>query len=259
MDTKIIEQDRNWKVAKSNDLIQRSRYALTLQQQKMLLFMVSKVKPMDTGLETYTFDVREFCAAAGLIVDETGYYYKAIKQDIKTIADASAWIKVDGHEKLFRWIDAATLDIKNGSGTVSIRFHETVQPYLFELRQNYTQFPLHEVLPFQSKYTIRLYEILKSYAYGRKFDNYQPIEHEFTKEQLYELLDGGTYDRYYDFKKRALLPAVEEINTYSEEIHVDMIEQREGNAIKYITFVISHPSVKQIRGAQMAKEKLLKG
>ncbi len=39
---------RNYKVVKSNDLIQKSRFNLSLQEQKIILYLISKVKPEDT-------------------------------------------------------------------------------------------------------------------------------------------------------------------------------------------------------------------
>ena len=37
--------DRNQYVVKSNDLIRKTRYNLTTQQQKIVLFAISKIKP----------------------------------------------------------------------------------------------------------------------------------------------------------------------------------------------------------------------
>lgn len=76
-----IIESREMFVAKSNALIQRSRYSLTLQQQRILLFLISKIKPTDTPEETYTFSIEEFCKVCG-ITASTGDYYKTIKDDL---------------------------------------------------------------------------------------------------------------------------------------------------------------------------------
>ena len=39
--------DRNQYVVKANDLIRKTRYNLTTQQQKIVLFAISKIKPTD--------------------------------------------------------------------------------------------------------------------------------------------------------------------------------------------------------------------
>ena len=39
----------------------------------------------------------------------------------------------------------------------------------------------------------------------------------YTVEELKRFLDGKTYKEYRDFKRRALVPAIDEINQYSDK------------------------------------------
>ena len=104
----LVKQDRQWYVAKSNDLIQRTRYSLPINQQKMLLYMISRIKPQDAPSQVFTFSIPDFCQVAGINLDDSGTYYTALKQQIQQLADSSAWIRTDeGKEALFRWIDTA--------------------------------------------------------------------------------------------------------------------------------------------------------
>ena len=50
---------RNKTVVKANDLIQKSRFNMTLQQQKMLLFLISQVTPYDEEFSVCEFVDRE--------------------------------------------------------------------------------------------------------------------------------------------------------------------------------------------------------
>ena len=36
---------RNYQIIKSNKLVQKTRYTLSMQQQKVLLFIIQKIKP----------------------------------------------------------------------------------------------------------------------------------------------------------------------------------------------------------------------
>ena len=49
--------DREQYVVKANELIRRTRYTLTAQQQKIVLFAISKIKPEDDIDTEYTFDI----------------------------------------------------------------------------------------------------------------------------------------------------------------------------------------------------------
>lgn len=253
-DLKRIDQDRGWYVAKSNELIQRSRYSLPITQQKMLLYLISKIKPQDTGEETYIFSIADFCNAVGL--DPSDGYYHNLKEQIKQLADSSAWIRMeDGKDHLFRWIEDPVLD--PGSGTVEIQFKNIVRPYLFDLRSRYTQYKFIEVARLKSKYAIRLFELLRSYTTQEKLMNGIEEDQYFTVEELKRRIDAENYDRYYDFKKRALIPAIDEINTCSDTIHIDFEEHKHGNTTKSIIFTIGSPHAKQMLEAKSETRKRL--
>lgn len=255
-DLKRIDQDRGWYVAKSNELIQRSRYSLTVTQQKMLLFLVSKIKPQDIGEEIYKFSIVEFCEAVGIKIDQGGTYYGLIKSQLKDLADSSAWIRMeDGKDHLFRWIEDPVLD--PGSGTVEIQFKKIVRPYLFDLHERYTQYKFIEVARLKSKYAIRLFELLRSYTTHEKLMNGMEVDQYFTVEELKRRIDAENYDRYCDFKSRALIPAVKEINKCSDTMHIDFEEHKHGNTTKSIIFTIGTPRAKQMLEARSETRKRL--
>ena len=48
---------RNKTVRKSNDLITKSRFDLSIQQQKILLYIIAQIKPYDEDFKTYSFSI----------------------------------------------------------------------------------------------------------------------------------------------------------------------------------------------------------
>ena len=88
-----LGKERELIVVKHNDLIQKSRHNLSMQEQKIILFLVSKIKPEDTELKKYEFKIKDFCKICG--IDETsGKNYKDLKGALKTLRDKSFWLKV---------------------------------------------------------------------------------------------------------------------------------------------------------------------
>ena len=63
-----LQKIRDYKVIKYNDLIQKTRHQLSMQEQKIVLYLISKIKPGDTELTDYKFDVAEFCEICGIIL-----------------------------------------------------------------------------------------------------------------------------------------------------------------------------------------------
>ena len=232
MDTSILEvyDRRRNKVVKANELIQKSRFNLTLQQQKVVLYLISRIKPTDEDFQEYEFSITDFCRVCG-ISETSGKNYQALKNAIKEIADKSLWIDCDKGETLIRWIEKPY--INRQSGTVRIRLDADMKPYLLQLKKNFTEYELIWTLNFKSKYTIRLYELIKSIHY-RELETY---EREYTLTDLRRLLDAENYDTYPNFKARVLNPAVEEINRASDKI-VSYTPIKKGKSVVSIRFSI---------------------
>ena len=223
---KRLSQERSYFVAKDNALITKSRYSLTLQQQKILLYFISRIKPTDEEHTMYELSIKDFAKVCGY-VEDSGYYYQAIKADVKKLRDVSSWIEVEpGKEVLFSWIDRAEIDRKSGSLRVS--FHYTVAPYLFELRERYTQYSLYNVLCLSHKYSIRLYEFLYSMRYKHQF--------EISIEELKKRIDAESYTKFSHFNDRVLKPSMEDIDSYTD-LEVEYNYRKTGRAITHIIFL----------------------
>lgn len=234
--TTIIEQ-RNKKVRKANALIQKSKFDLNLQQQKLILFLISQIKPNDKEFQPYRFSVAEFCKVVGI-----DYYgsYDSIKDIIQKIADKSMWIKIEGIDKLIRWI--STAEINDSTKEIIIRFDEDLKPFLLELKENFYEFKSLYPLFFKHKYSIRLYEWAKS-VYFHEEDTLQYI---IKIEDIIQVMGAETYKDYYAFKKRALLPALKEINS-SSDLNMECSEHKSAKGkIDCLYFTIEKKHTREI-------------
>jgi len=223
-----MSQLRDFKVVKSNDLIQRSRFQLSLQEQKIVLFLISKIRPEDIDLKEYAFKINEFCKVCG-IDTQSGASYKYIKKTLKELRDRSIWVNMpDGSETTLAWIDKVTMT-KN-SGTVKIKIDSDMKPYLLQLKERFTQYELLYTLAMRSQYSIRLYELLKSYEYQRT--------RIFDIEDLKKSIFAENYTRFPDFKRVVLDTAMREINDLSD-ISVTYEIIKEGRRFAKLEFNIS--------------------
>lgn len=225
---------RDGEVRKANALIQKSRYNLSTPQQKILLFLISQVKPYDDDFKVYELDRLEFCKVCG--IDHTGgANYKQIKENIQALADKSWWLMSDDgskKEKLIRWIDDA--EISPGEGTIKIQLHRNMRPFLLKLKEHYTRYEIIFTLRFRCKYSIRLYELIKSVH----FHDLAPYTVRYSVEDLSAMIGAESYAEYKAFKRRALLPAVMEINEWSDK-NVSFTEIKSGKKVAAVELVIS--------------------
>lgn len=216
-------------VVKSNDIIQKSRFQLSAQQQKILLYLISKIKPDDDKDTQYKITVKDYCKVTNIDAshNENREY---ILKTIKTIADKSMWINIDGKDVLMRWLNTIHVD-----DVITYTFHEDMYPYLIDLKKKFTSYNLEMILPMRSKYAIRLYELLKSYQ------NLKTITLEV--EDLKTRIDAEKYKRYADFRRFALDQAIDEINEYSDiKITYNLEIDHATRSYKKITFKIDKAS-----------------
>lgn len=218
---------REYIVVKSNDLIQKSRFQLSLQEQKIILYLISKIKPDDLELKEHTFEIVDFCKVCGLD-KSNGANYKYIKQTLKELRDKSVWVELEnGAETTLAWIDSVTMN-KN-SGSVIVKINDMMKPYLLQLQERFTQYELLYTLAMKSQYSIRLYELLKSYEYQS-----QKI---FDIDDLKKTLSAENYGRFPDFKRYVLDIAMREINELSD-LNVDYGIIKEGLRYSKLEFSI---------------------
>ena len=226
MNKSELSAERKQSVVKSNDIVQQSKYKLSTQQQKLILYMISKIRPHDTDFKEYTFDLKNLCQI--LNIDISGGNYIRFRDNIQKIADCSFWIRIDGKDKLYRWLD--DVEIEPHTTTVKVKFDEDLKPFLLELKDNYTIFQLEKVLCFDSKYSFRLYELFKSTEYKEKI----VLSVEELKEKL---MIADKYDRFTTFKEKVLNKAISEINTYTY-INIKYNLIRTNRTITHIEFII---------------------
>jgi plasmid replication initiation protein len=221
-----VQDMRTYKVVKSNDLVQKARFSLSAQEQKIILYIISTLKPDNTIFPTFTFKISDFCRICGL--NSSGANYNYIRQALKKLRDKSIWIPLEnGEEGTFAWFDAVRLSAK--TGTVTVTLSSSMAPYLLQLKEHFTNYELIYTLAMKSQYSIRLYEILKSYEFKK-----QKI---FYLDFLKENLSAENYKTYSAFKQNVLDICMKEINNFSD-INVKFEGIKEGRKIVKIKFSI---------------------
>ena len=244
---------RELSVYKRDDMVQKARLNLSTVEQKCVLFAISKIKPTDTVFQEYTFDLSQFYAICGYQKES----YTEMKATLKGLSDKSWWAVIDdkGTESVIRWF--TTVHTNKRSGKVTIKFHEDMMPFLLELAKQaelgeyYTGYNLQYILPMSSQYSPRLYELLKSYQKNNR-------EWFFEIDELKRVLDGQSYERWPDFRRRILEPAVKEINEYTD-LNVAYDTEKQGRKVTRVTFYMAGKSRQALLEAKKAGVEKLDG
>ncbi len=91
--------------------------------------------------------------------------YKQVKKNIEDIANAKVqWIRLAGTQKItmFRWLSSATIDEGHRQDRADAGSNRS-KPHLIQLKEFYTTMNITYTLPMKSQYSIKIYELCKSY------------------------------------------------------------------------------------------------
>lgn len=219
------EKQRNQLVVKSNELIQKSRFSLSALEQKIILYIISKIKPEDSELKEYCFDMREVCRVCG--ISYNGKNYQNFKDSIKALRDKSFWIETPRKIYTVSWIERVEID--KYQTTVSVKLDDRLLPYLINLRECFTTYELSYTLLMKSKYSIRIYELLKSYVELGTFY--------ISVKDLKELLQCNGYKEYKEFRRSIIEKAITEVNEFTD-LQIEYKQIRENRLVVALLFTI---------------------
>lgn len=226
---KSIETMHNYVVTKSNQLVQ-ANYKLSVIEQKIVLFLVSKIRKDDEDFKTYTLSIKEFNELLG---NKGTPKYSELREITKKLLGKVLEIWEDDKLKQMGWI--SYVEYNKSEGSISLSFDPRLKPYLLQLKKEFTSYKLKNVMQLKSSYSIRIYEILKQWQKVKKT--------EITLEKLRKLLGvEDKYKEYHNFKKRVLNRAKKEINQ-NTDIDFDFEEIKKGRMVVAIRFHIKSEQI----------------
>lgn len=240
-----LARQREYLVVKGNELIQRTRYNLSLTEQKTVAYICSMIKPIAAAdrvkgaaayqLE-YEFNIRDYCKVCGIDYD-AGKNYTDVKATLQHLSDRSMWVTFPenpNEEVLCRWLSKVRTNKRNG--IAHVKLDEDLAPYLFDLGQRFTQYQLYNILAMKSAFSVRLYELLKSYEYKKV--------QIFDLDELKRLLmvdEVKSYNNFKDFRRKVLEKAQEEINELTD-LNIEYEPITKGRKVVKVTFYINAKS-----------------
>lgn len=232
---------RNYIVSKSNQIVQKSRYQLSLSEQRAICYICSLIKPQ-TALERadkkpfelqYVIDIKTYAKVCG--IEDNGRVYEETKALLKGLITKVMWLTLeDGTETTVNWIQKVWTNKQ--SGKAKIKLDEDMIPYLFDLQEKFTAYGLNNILRMKSQYSIRLFEILKSYSWQKtKTFNVEELKKMFMVENI------KSYKDFSLFRKKVLEIAIAEINELTD-LSVSMETETKGRKVIKVKFRFSeHP------------------
>lgn len=190
--------------------ITRSAHGLTLPEKRLIAAALAKTDStdtrglMDARIQTVKLSAMEYAETFEVTLDTA---YEQLQTGAEALQQPKVVVEKPTRRGVVREVRSWIITGKyaKGEGTVEIRWHPDLVPFLFGLRREFTTYKLKHAATFRSIYSWRLFECLKSWhGVGR----WAPTIGEF-----HEAL-GATATARANFKElrlRVIEPAVNEL------------------------------------------------
>lgn len=221
-----------------SDFFRTARYGLTLQEHRIIYYAILHGQQNATPFEPVTLamkDFKELCDLKG------NSHYSTVKKLSKKLTSKIvevAYKDKDGyHLTQAPWLMGITYHAK--TGTITITPNKILQPF-FEGKP-FTDTEFYFLIKFTSQYAERLYELIKATSHIKPLID-------FDIDDLRKRLAVGEkqYKNYTDLKRFVLLPAISDINEYTDlEVTIDE-ERGLYNRVEKVYFSVTKKNVPKL-------------
>ena len=218
-------------VRKSNNLV-NARYNLTTNETKVFLMLLYKLQYENSTLNC-TLSLEDFKYVIKSSRDKTIANISSIFSELRrkpiyfiipnTKDNTSKWGE-------YGFINGWTFDETNNNFEIeaSKKIYAIMQNYL---KDGFTPNNLLVLFSVRNAYSYRIYDLLRVWSGVKNIINY-PVE----KLREYLMLEDK-YPLYADFKKRAIMPAIKELNK-TGVLEIELREVKKGRKIVSIDFIV---------------------
>lgn len=209
-------------IVKHNSLI-RSRYDYSLAELRLVITIASMIEAEDEDFREYQVRAQEYADLMGADAHNTR---KAVQKLGEMLLSKPLKIPTEKGFAICNWF--AWYEYKDG--IISCSFHPKLKPYILQLKEQFTRYKLENILRFKSPYSIRLYELAKSWEAKGNFT--------YPLDELRDILGvAGKYPRYADFRRYIIERAIKEINKLSD-IRLSFKEKKLGRKVSDMVFTV---------------------
>lgn len=226
-------------VKKSNDLIE-ARYKLSVGEQRLILLLASQIHKDDKDFDSYEIRVSDFAEMFRLKTDKS--LYEKVEQAAQDLLGKKLFLKNDS--KNFEgtvWL--SYVKYIRGSGTINLRFDDSLKPYLLQLKDSvrgFTKYQLETVMNFKSSYSIRLYELLKMEVWKTETTKKKQFEKTIDVKEYRNILGipDKKYKLFSDLRKWVIEPTIAEVSDQTDLNIIEIRYNKIGKTIVSISFIV---------------------
>jgi plasmid replication initiation protein len=215
MDKKIATQ--------ANALIRANQGELTLTEKRIMLFLISHIKPEDEAFKYYRIHVSEF---ASMLPNNGNNETLACMNACDGLEDKKISVDFGDHITKTRLVLKSKYYV--GLGYFDVLLDDELKPLLLQLKDHFSSIYIRNALSLTSVNAVRFYEIAKSWESTGKLIT--------TPDKLKEMMGlEGKYEKFSQFKANCLKPIFSQLKELTDIEVRQMKERKRGRRVEEIT------------------------
>ncbi len=251
-----VKKSQKYLVTQDNQFIYSKYGDTTANELKFFYYVISKLNSIsDKAFEACEIPISEILreVLSHENLDANYLYIKKLCESLSKrylldetlIKDPVTNKEVDNFTimSLFKF-----LQYTKGQATIKYQLNDCLKPYLLGLRKNFTQIPLQHILPINSGYAIRIYQMLLSEL---KQTRNEPTGYLIELQDI--LCVPKSMYMWDNFKRRVLEPSLKEINA-TTDIIASYRTKKERQKITQIVFEICYKDLQKRKDQAKDKE-----
>lgn len=137
--------------------VARARHELSLQELRLILWLISQINRHDDCFRDHVLSIQEFEEILGQ--KNNGRLHEQIEEACDRLQSRVLEIQT-GHDerKKFNWTHSVTYR----GGQIKLRLHDLLAPVLLELKEKFCKVPIKTVFKLRGGYSVRWIEMLYS-------------------------------------------------------------------------------------------------
>jgi plasmid replication initiation protein len=216
--------------------ISRSAHNLSAPAKK-LTAMAMALLPADLSSLTASFTFTQFCKALG--EEKGGKQYEIFKAAVDECMKCIIYVETAPDKKgkktwkKFTWFTFA--EFSEATGQATMKFSSELAGFLTAMKRVYSRIGLRDIGSLQSRYGIRIFELVMSYAFLNGKQGCQPGEW-YVQESIDEFrhllsVPEGAYKETHLFKQKVIEGPVKEINEADIGVTITPENVKEGRKL----------------------------
>jgi plasmid replication initiation protein len=216
-------------VVKANQLI-RGRINWTKLEHRVVAMLVAQLKREDDAFEMQRVHISDLM---DMSQTSSRDIYNRAEEVCRKLLNQKVHVRTrtdDGRRVYQGYNCLSTCRYVEGSGYIEAKFNDDMEPFLLQLKRQFTMYRLQNFMQLSSQHSMRMYELIKMQEGLRHLH--------LSVEELREVLCcEHTYERFSDFRRHVLERARTEIAETCDTYYTYVVE-RDGRTPKWVRFLI---------------------